>query len=393
MPDDAPVAKRRLSPKQKKLLAICLAVFTVLVLTTLIVLGYFSGWFSGIFGLHKYDKKLYNVKRIANEDLSVHFLQCGEYNGDCIYVKAGENDILIDAGPRDKSANAIDEYIRRFCKDGILEYVVVTHADGDHISGFYGTKASPGIFERYECKTIIEFAKTNKTTDKYYSYCDARDKEIAEGAKCYSALECVREQRGAKRIYDLGNGVTMEILYQEYYETYTSTENDYSVCLTLNAGSIHCLLTGDLQKDGEASLVKYNPDLPQMTLYKGAHHGSRTSSNEVLLSKIRPEYVCVCCVAGSVEYTQDNKKTFPTQDFVDRISSYTDNVFVTNLAKVKRSKTGLLKIVGCKAFNGDIVFGCTDGRVSMYFSESNVKLKDSVWMSENRTMPANWGEK
>ena len=69
-------------------------------------------------------------------------------------------DVLIDAGSRKNSAKAITEYVNQFCDDGILEYVIATHAHQDHIAGFVGTKEIPGIFDAYECQTIIDFSKT-----------------------------------------------------------------------------------------------------------------------------------------------------------------------------------------------------------------------------------------
>lgn len=72
-------------------------------------------------------------------DLQIHFMELGNnYTGDSIYIKAGETDILIDAGSRANSTDATSEYIDRYCTDGTLEYVIATHADQDHIAGFAG---------------------------------------------------------------------------------------------------------------------------------------------------------------------------------------------------------------------------------------------------------------
>ena len=45
------------------------------------------------------NSQTYNVERIQQEHLSIHFLQLGsDKTGDCVYIKAGETDLLIDAG-------------------------------------------------------------------------------------------------------------------------------------------------------------------------------------------------------------------------------------------------------------------------------------------------------
>lgn len=106
---------------------------------------------------------------IVTDELSIHFLMLGnKYSGDCTLIKAGDTEILIDAGSRASSAETIAEYVSEYCEDGVLEYVIATHADQDHISGFVGTTKIPGIFDVFECETIIDFPKTNKDTKVYH---------------------------------------------------------------------------------------------------------------------------------------------------------------------------------------------------------------------------------
>ena len=67
------------------------------------------------------------------------FLELGNYYaGDSVYIKAGEVDILIDAGSRASSSTTIHNYIKEYCTDRKLEYVIATHAHQDHIAGFVG---------------------------------------------------------------------------------------------------------------------------------------------------------------------------------------------------------------------------------------------------------------
>ncbi len=328
---------------------------------------------------------------IANSNLSIHFLELGnQYTGDSVYVKAGDTDILIDAGSRKGSAATIGNYVDNYCTDGVLEYVVVTHAHQDHISGFVGTESAKGIFQRYECQNIIEFARSDSTTQIYKDYQAVRNAEVKAGANCYTAMDCVNNANGAQKIYDLtGDGsITMEVLYHKYYDNKSSDENNYSVCVLITQGENNYLFTGDLEKEGEASLVQSNPNLPEVVLFKGGHHGSYTSSSAVLLAKIKPQYVCVCCCAGTTEYTNGKvgPHTFPAQEFVDRIAKYTDNVYVTTLAVLDSSG----KLKDHTSMNGNIVFSCINGQISLDCSNNNTKLKDTEWFKNNRTCPAEW---
>ncbi len=151
---------------------------------------------------------------VVSNELSFHFLQLGNYNaGDCTFIKAGDVDILIDAGSRESSVPVIKNYIDQYCTDGILEYVIVTHADQDHIVGFTNQNSSnPGIFSSYQVETIIDFAKTNKTTQVYKNYVAARDAEVLAGAKHYTADECIKEQNCAQKKDEISEDIFFEIL-------------------------------------------------------------------------------------------------------------------------------------------------------------------------------------
>lgn len=325
---------------------------------------------------------------IVNGELSIHFLEPGNANaGDCVYIKAGEADILVDAGSRKSSVSTIKKYLDDYVKDGVLEYVIATHADTDHIAGF---AASDGIFSLYECKTIIDFARTNKTTDIYNEYVLNRQAEETAGAKHYTALDCVKETNGAKKTYDITAEISITFLYQEFYEKNSADENNYSVCFMLKHGERNFLFTGDLEEAGEKSLVKSN-DLPEVELFKAGHHGSKTSSNDVLLSVIKPKIVCVCCCAGSVEYTQNLENTFPTQAFIDRVAKYTDRVYVTTvMPRLEKNDKDRYVNTEYELLNGNIAVVSDKEGVTVKCSHSDTLLKDTEWFKNNRTCPEAW---
>ena len=64
---------------------------------------------------------------LVEGELQIHFLELGnKYTGDCTYIKAGEVDVLIDAGSKTSSISTISAYINQYVTDGKLEYVIVT---------------------------------------------------------------------------------------------------------------------------------------------------------------------------------------------------------------------------------------------------------------------------
>lgn len=319
---------------------------------------------------------------VTEGEVQIHFIELGnKYTGDCTYIKAGETDILIDAGSRASSVGTISDYLDRYVTDRTLEYVIVTHAHEDHYAGFATNEGTDSIFDLYECETIIDFALTNQkdTAKMYTNYRRERAEEIAAGATHLTAAECVTS---GENVFTLAPGITMTILDSYYYYHTTSDENDYSVCTLISQGENHYLFTGDLEKRGEEKLVEMN-DLPRVALYKAAHHGSSTSSNNALLSVIQPQIVCVCCCCGSPEYTKTSANQFPTQSFIDRIAPYTDRVYVTTLC-IDYAQGRYTSMNGCIAVIG------TDTGVVVQCSESNTLLKDSAWFRENRTCPPAW---
>lgn len=319
---------------------------------------------------------------IVDGEISISFLELGnKYTGDCTFIQVGNIDILIDAGSRTDSISTIATFIDEHMTDDLLDYVIVTHAHQDHYAGLATGANTESLFDRYRVGTIIDFALTNQkdTSTMYQNYLRERDEEIASGAEHYTAAECIQENKAE---FILSEYVTMRVLDSKYYYEKASSENDYSVCVLFSQGDSHYLFTGDLEEGGEEELVARN-ELPKVTLYKAGHHGSKTSSSDSLMEVIQPKVVCVCCCAGSPEYTKTDENQFPTQEFVDRVAPYTDKVFVTTLCEDYDAD----KFV---SMNGTICVTVKNGILTVNCSNTNRVLKEWEWFREHRTMPSAW---
>ena len=353
--------------------------------------------------------------------LEIHFLELGNANtGDSVYIQAGDNDILIDAGSRKNSASAIESYLDPLVEDGKLEYVFATHAHQDHIAGFVGNSSSSapggrdGILYHYEIGNIIDFAyyddggsavydnaeplpSSNDATAIYEDYREAREYAIGNGASWQTVKELFASGDEVYTI-DLGEGVYLDILYTYFYDHTSadlkglnadftksgfSAQNDCSVCLLLRQGEHSFLFTGDAEEYCEYSLATTH-DLPEVDLFKAGHHGSYTASGELLLSEIKPDIVCVCCCAGNQEYASNPKHSFPAQEAIDRIAEYTDRVYVTSLGSWEDSSH-------VEPLNGTIkVTSSLQTGIEVECSHSNDVLKLQPWFKENRDCPSQW---
>ncbi len=329
------------------------------------------------------------IEEIKTNDLSIHFLELGNaYTGDCTLIKVGDTEVLIDAGSRKNSATTIKAYVDTYCTDGVLEYVIATHAHQDHIAGFVGNKdgdTRTGIFYQYEIGTLIQFSRTEVTSNLYTEYVTAVDMLKENGTTVYTALDCWQggsATEGARRsfVLDSEKDITLNILYQKYYEEDASDENEYSVCALLSQGDTeHYLFTGDLGEHGEASLIENN-DLPQVRLFKAGHHGSYTANSAALMAVIQPEVVCVCCCCGSDEYKASDENLFPSQAFTDHVAPYTEEIYVTSIATEDET--------GYTSMNGTIVILPKDGEIKVRCSNNALKFKETDWFSKYRTWNA-----
>ena len=373
------------------------------------------------------------VQQAEDGAVSVHFLELGnKYTGDCTYIKVGENiDILIDCGSKSNSVATVSNYLNQYVTDGVLEYVIITHGHQDHYAGFATTTKVDSIFDLFECETIITFSTTNqKTPTKYVdqhkstadeivstlgiiSYSettsststlyanfnreltDELNTKLTKGLKAgqypthLTATEVLDRYENGKIVLDEDDDINLQILNNFYYAN-EGHENDYSVCTLLNQGDKYFIFTGDLESSGEKYLVdtERNPIFATevfttriygVELYKAGHHGSKTSSSMELLDIIKPRVVCVCCCAGSSEYTDTVDNQFPTKQFINNISQFTTDVYVTTLC-VNYDEGKFT------SFNGNIVVMSMrgEGETAVYCSNNTTVLKDTDWFKENR---------
>ena len=325
------------------------------------------------------------------DSLAINVMTLGNhYAGDSIYIKAGDKDILIDAGSRHSSTPVVENYIDTHgCTDKSLEYLILTHGDQDHVEGMTTSGSDAGILDYYSVGAIIDNQFSNKTTVGYKNYISRRDALVTAGttvhhtADYYFTLDDTTNEYVANSYnhIELTPTISMDVIYNYFYFNKGSDENNYSVSVMFNQGTNHFLLTGDLEESGEAKMVQYyasRDGLPHVKFFKAGHHGSYTASTSVLLDQITPEMCAVSCVAGTEEYTYNTDRQFPSQSFIDRIAPHTSKVFITSMTEYKADRYPENNRVD---MNGNIVCAAdSSGNVTMTGSASSISLKDTGWM-------------
>lgn len=200
-------------------------------------------------------------------DLTVTVLNVGQ--GESVALSSGEATALIDCGGNRGSAGdvAADYFSDR--GETRLDYLILTHFHYDHAGGL------PQLFYRMDVGEVI-LPVTGEDADD-----QARVAELAlrEGA----AVRWVGEDT------ELTLGQAQVRLYAPLGD---GGANEEGLSALVSAGDFHLLLTGDMNDVVEEQLVR-KKDLPRCQVLVAGHHGSETSSGDVLLEAIRPQHTVI----------------------------------------------------------------------------------------------------
>jgi competence protein ComEC len=224
------------------------------------------------------------------EYLSVRFLDVGQ--GDAIHIQTPDGyELLIDGGP---TAQVLRELAQgRSFFDSTIDVVLATHPDGDHIGGLVD------ILDRYQVATIIQTNNINDTPAA-----SAYDESVVN-----EEAEIVLAQAG--QLIQLGASTTVRILAPAG-DTTLWRSNAASIIVQVSYGEIDFLLTGDAFAATEEYLAELYGDSIQSEVLKLGHHGSKTSSSELFLDAVQPEFAVV-----SAE--QNSRYGHPHAEVVERV--------------------------------------------------------------------------
>ena len=228
--------------------------------------------------------------------------------GDSIFLRGPKGvTYLIDGGSSD--VKEVGKYrLEPFLKSqgvGVLDYVFVSHGDGDHYSGILemlerqtvGVKIKNLIFPSNYVRdekllSLVNVAKKNGITTLVIK---AEDKLIEEGL----SIRCLQPSSTENELKGNAGSMVLEVVFGEFT----------------------MLCTGDIEGEGEEALVdKLERD--KYDILKVAHHGSKNSTSETLLEKIRPKIALIS--AG-----QDNSYGHPHEEVLQRLQEVKSQILCT----------------------------------------------------------------
>ncbi|MDD4003015.1 MAG: MBL fold metallo-hydrolase [Clostridia bacterium] len=282
----------------------------------------------------------------GDEELMVHFVDVGQ--GDCsiLQLPDGKN-MIIDGGPPSAKSKVL-QYINYY-KITRFDYMVLSHPHDDH----YGSLT--------DVLTDIEVSAV------YMSDLPSDRIKTASYGKFINAVS----ESGAEILYSLEGeiiygGFGLEIVFftpdtQVYIDAAEEgfNLNELSPIIMVYYGGKSIMFTGDatsktenlfLSAASSHSVLKNKPI--QADVLKVAHHGSKYSSINKFLDKVKPEISVIS--AGA-----DNSYGHPHPETVERLLSHSEQILRTDT-------------------DGDIVLKITnDGKITVLGGESendNLKL-------------------
>ena len=236
------------------------------------------------------------TKDWANNIAYVHYIDVGQ--GDSTLIEAKDINVLIDAGERN---SGVLEYLK---EQGItkIDYVIATHPHSDHIGGMVD------IINNFEIKNFL-MPKAVHTTKTFENMIEALEKSVDTIVTIPNIGDT------------FGNGDLVFTVLSPEDKEYDNL-NNYSIALKLDAMDSVFIFTGDNEIQSEEEILNTNINIDADVL-KLAHHGSSTSSSQVFLDSISPDYVIISC-------GKDNTYGHPHKEIMERINKMNSTIYRTD---------------------------------------------------------------
>ena len=227
----------------------------------------------------------------------VYFLDVGQ--GDSELIRLQGANFLIDGGPDKKVLYELDrilEVSRRY-----LDVVFLSHPQADHLDGLRE------VFKSYDIGIFIyaEAQENDRVLKEFLEHL------FKEGVPVIGLEEGDRVVFKDSRIEVLSPGK----------EKALKDVNESSLVLLLDTGSVKALFTGDIGMATEERITEKR-DLSAEVLKVG-HHGSKYSSAEEFLNRVRP--------AAAVIEVGKNSYGHPTPEVVERLEKSGAAIYRTDL--------------------------------------------------------------
>lgn len=228
----------------------------------------------------------------------VVFLDVGQ--GDSVLIQTKTVQVLIDGGSGTKVLERLGEELPWF--DRTIEVVISTHPDKDHLEGLLH------VLERYKVGLVLlpHITHTSQLQDEWLHQLQraVEDKQFAYRF----AWQGQKLQLGDVTIDVLGPSNDMIRLAA------AGTTNNASVITRVDFGDFSLLLSGDAERAVEKALVEHLLNRLHVNVLKVGHHGSKTSTSQMLIDAVSPS-------AAVISVGADNRFGHPHPAVMQRLEN------------------------------------------------------------------------
>ncbi|WP_377190744.1 ComEC/Rec2 family competence protein [Ruegeria meonggei] len=235
--------------------------------------------------------------------------------GLCIHIRTpnGQNHI-IDAGKSDDFSPA--EHIRdRHWSDGdVLNYLIISHQDADHVGDLENLKAylgSPKIYLRN---------KSVPDKEKYGLLQRIYQQVLKQFDKSYTTSITWEE---SPRNPDLNGGVRIKYAFLDWSEA--QTINNSSIVVAYEYQETVIIFPGDIEEFGWERLIAKNPNLfselisdTSTVILVAPHHGRKSGYSPGMIDYFKPDLVIISDGYGAGE-TDPRFRTCASGLYIDDI--------------------------------------------------------------------------
>lgn len=240
-------------------------------------------------------------------NVRITFLDVGQ--GDCAVIRGPDNRVyMIDGGSSDVSKVGKYRMIPYLKSQGIteLDYVFVTHGDGDHYSGIMELLSE----ENTEIK--VDTLVLPAVYEKQEALCNLKKMALQKEIRVASIHPGMYIEEGDLSITCIQPDEKME----------DQEGNASSLVLDVTFGDVNVLFTGDVEEEGEVLLTKNLKGLDGYEVLKVAHHGSKNSSSKEVLERVKPKVAIIS--AG-----RENSYGHPHTETLMRLKTWTNYIYST----------------------------------------------------------------
>ena len=212
----------------------------------------------------------------------------GRY-GDSNLIKYGDYDILIDGGTS-SDANYVKKALEKHVTDHVLDLLVVSHPDADHIDGLENSSVYSSIDD---IGLIVENGDTRGNSDF---------EDLVSRLYPNTPIKMVTELIDDPILVDDEFRITF--LNQSNYYSSSASKNNKSIGLTINYKNTLVFMGGDMESSACSSIMQNYPNLTtedQFVVFKGLHHGSKGTNKENFLTYLKPDF---CFVTAGMQLSE-----------------------------------------------------------------------------------------